>query len=66
MVLMYNGRATDGNCIIMQQLRWLNVIHAYMLSHTVLPNIATVHKHVKIEMEDKSRIVEFHFFWTLI
>jgi hypothetical protein len=26
-----------------------------MMSHTILPNIATVHKQVDIEMEDKSR-----------
>jgi hypothetical protein len=55
MVGMYNGRVTDSNHITMQQLHWVNVIHAYMMSHTVLPNIATVHKHVKTEMEDKSK-----------
>jgi hypothetical protein len=55
MVVMYNGRATDSDCITMQQLRRVNVIHTYMMSCTVLPNIATVHKRVKIEMEDKSR-----------
>jgi hypothetical protein len=31
------------------------MIHAYMTSHTVLPNIACVHKCVKIEMEDGSK-----------
>ncbi len=55
MIVMYNVRATESNCITMQQLRWVNVIHAYMMSHTVLPNIFTVHKHVEINMEDKSR-----------
>jgi hypothetical protein len=50
MVVMYNGRATHSKHVTMQQL-----IHAYMMSHTVLPNIATVHKRVEIEMEDKSR-----------
>jgi hypothetical protein len=53
MVIMYNGRAADSNRITMQQLRRVNVIHAYMMSHTVLPNIATVHKLVEIEMSDK-------------
>jgi hypothetical protein len=52
MVIMYNRKATDSNCITMQQLRRDNVIHTYMMSHTVLPNIAIVHKCVKIKMED--------------
>jgi hypothetical protein len=55
MVVMYDGKATDSDCITMQGLCWVNVIHAYMMSHTVLPNIATVHKCVKIKMEDKSK-----------
>jgi hypothetical protein len=55
MVIMYNGRVTDSNCVTLQQLHRVNVVHAYMMSHTVLPNIATVHKWVEIEMEDKSK-----------
>jgi hypothetical protein len=55
MVVMYKVRVTDSDRITMQQLHWANVIHAYMVSHTVLPNIATVHKHVEIKMEDKSK-----------
>ncbi len=49
---MYNGRAIDSDCIKMQQLRQVN---AYMMSHTFLSNITTVHKCVEIEMEDKSK-----------
>jgi hypothetical protein len=63
MVVMYNGRATNSDLVTMQQLCWVNVIHAYMMSHNVLPNIATVHKRVQIEMEDKSR--PFHKFTDL-
>ena len=58
MVVMYNRRATDSNHVMIQQLRWVNVIHAYMMSHTDLPNIATVHKCVKIDMEDKSELLD--------
>jgi hypothetical protein len=55
MAITYNGRATDSNRVTMQQLCRVTVIHAYMMSHTVLPNIATVHKRVEIKMEDKSK-----------
>jgi hypothetical protein len=40
MVVMYNGWATDIDRVTKQQLRWVNVIHGYMISHAVLPNIA--------------------------
>jgi hypothetical protein len=54
-VVMYNRRATDSNRVTMQRLRQVNVIHSFMISHTVIPNIATVHKRVKIEMDEKSK-----------
>jgi hypothetical protein len=53
-VVMYNGRATY--CVTMQFLHWVNVIHACMISHTIIPNIATVHKRVKNKMDDKSKL----------
>jgi hypothetical protein len=31
------------------------VIYSYMTTHTLLPNIVTVHKWVEIEMADKSK-----------
>jgi hypothetical protein len=52
---MYNGQAMDSDRITMQQLQQVNVIHAYMISHTILPTIVTVHKKVEIEMEDGSK-----------
>ncbi len=55
MVVMYNGRATDSDRVSMQQLHRVNVIHAYMILHAVLPNIVFVHKHVEIEMDDRSK-----------
>jgi hypothetical protein len=55
MVVMYNGHATDSNRVTMQRLHCVNVIHAYMTSHAMLPNIACVHKRIEIEMEDGSK-----------
>jgi hypothetical protein len=54
MVVVYNGRATDSNRVAMQYLCWVNVIHAFMILHTVLPNIVIVHKQVEIEMDNRS------------
>jgi hypothetical protein len=54
-VVMYNGLATDSDCITMQQLQRVNVIHAHMISHTVLPTMVTVYKEVEIKMEDGSK-----------
>ncbi len=54
-MVMYNGRDTDSDHVTMQCLRRVNVIHSFMISHTVIPNIATVHKRVKIEMDEKSK-----------
>jgi hypothetical protein len=39
----------------MQRLRHVNVIHMYMTSHAVLPNIACVYQRAEIEMEDASK-----------
>jgi hypothetical protein len=40
----------------MQHLCHVNVIHPYMISHVVIPNIATLHKRVEIELEDGSKL----------
>jgi hypothetical protein len=55
LVVMFNGQATDSDHVTMQRLRRINVVHAYMTSHVVLPDIACVHKRVEIEMEDGSK-----------
>jgi hypothetical protein len=55
MVVMFNGRPTDSNCTTMQQLHHVNVVHAYMISSTILSHVITIHKQVKIEMEDGSK-----------
>ncbi len=54
-VIMCNSQAIDSDCITMQQLQQVNVIHAYMISHTVLPKIVTVHNKVETKMEDGSK-----------
>jgi hypothetical protein len=55
MVVMYNGRAMDSDRVTMQRLRRVNMIHAYMISHAVLPNIVCVHKRIEIEMDNRSK-----------
>ncbi len=54
MVVMYNAKATESNWVTMQRLCHCNVVHCFITTHTVLPNIVTVHKQVKIEMTIKS------------
>ncbi len=44
MVVTYNGKATESNQVTMQHLRYCNVFHCFMTTHTVLLNIVTVHK----------------------
>jgi hypothetical protein len=56
MVVMFNGRPTDSNCVTMQRLCRVNVVHAYMTSSSTLPHVVTIHKRVKIEMEDSSKL----------
>ena len=52
MVVLFNGRATDGDRITMQQLRRLNVTHAFYTAFTIIPSIVCVHKSVEIQVED--------------
>ncbi len=46
MIVMYNGREMGNNRITMQQLCQVNVMYLDYLTHTVIPNIKTVHKQV--------------------
>jgi hypothetical protein len=39
----------------MQRLHWVNVIHACTISYAILPNIASIHKQVKIKMDNGSK-----------
>jgi hypothetical protein len=63
MVIMYNGKATESDWVTMQWLHCCNVVHCFMTTHTVLPNIVTVHKRVEIKMVNKS--VPLHKFTDL-
>ena len=44
MVILYNCKATESNWVTMQQLRCCNAVHCFMTTHTVFPNIVTIHK----------------------
>jgi len=52
MVVMYNGRVTDGDRCTLQRLRRCNVVYNDKLDSVVIPNIVTVHKRVEVRMED--------------
>jgi hypothetical protein len=52
MVVMFNGRVTDGDCVTLQRLRQCNVVYSNKLDSVVIPNIVTVHKRVEVRMED--------------
>ncbi len=54
MVVMYNGKAMESDWVTIQWLHCCNVVHCFMTTHTVLPNIVTVHKWVEIKMVDNS------------
>ena len=54
MVVMYNSKVTESDWVTMQWLHCCNVVHCFMTTHTVRPNIVTVHKWVKIEMTKKN------------
>ena len=54
MVVMYDGKETNNDRVTMQRLRRVNVIYMDSLAHLVIPNVACVHKRVKVQMEDNS------------
>jgi hypothetical protein len=53
-VVMYNSKATESDQVTMQWLHCCSVFHCFMTTHTMLPNIVTIHKQVEIEMANKS------------
>jgi hypothetical protein len=55
MVVMYNGRVTDGDRVMLQWLWQCNVVYSDKLDSIVVPNIVTVHKRVEVRMEDTNR-----------
>ncbi len=54
MIVMFNGRPTESDCVTMQHLWRVNVMYSYMLAHTLVPNIGVIHKQVEVEMADGS------------
>jgi hypothetical protein len=55
MVVLYNEQVTDIDQVTVQCLCRVNVIHAYTISHAVLPNISCIHKQVEIKMDNGSK-----------
>jgi hypothetical protein len=54
MIVMFNSRPMESDWVMMQCLWIVNVMYLYMLAHTLVPNIAVVHKQVEVEMADGS------------
>jgi hypothetical protein len=52
MVIMFNGKVINGDCVTLQQLWQCNVVYSDKLDSVVIPNIVTVHKCVEVQMED--------------
>jgi hypothetical protein len=52
MIVMFNGRPTESDWVMMQHLWRVNVMYLYMLTHTLVPNIAVIHKQIEVEMAD--------------
>ncbi len=52
MVVMFNGRVTDGDCVTLQRLWRCNVVYSDKLDSIVIPNIVTVHKRVEVRTEN--------------
>jgi hypothetical protein len=53
MVVMFEGKTTDGDRVTLQWLRQCNVVYDDKLNSVIIPNIVTVHKRVEVRMEDK-------------
>ena len=52
MVIMFNGRVTDGDRVTLQRIWQCNVVYSNKLDSVVILNIVTVHKRVEVRMED--------------
>ncbi len=52
MVVMFEGKTTDGDRVTLQRLQRCNVVYGSKLDSVIIPNIMTVHKCVEVRMED--------------
>jgi hypothetical protein len=52
MVVMFNGRVTDGDHVTLQRLQRCNIVYSNKLDSIVISNIVTVHKRVEVRMEN--------------
>jgi hypothetical protein len=52
MVVMFEGKTTDGDRVTLQRLWRCNVVYGNKLDSVIIPNIVTVHKRMEVRMED--------------
>jgi hypothetical protein len=61
MVVLYGGKPTELDRNTIQRLRRCNVIYAYSIESEVLPFVETIHKRVKVQMENTTAPLPFKF-----
>jgi hypothetical protein len=61
MVVLFGGKPTESNRNIIQRLHRCNVTYAYSIASEVLPFVETIHKQVKVWMEDATGPHPFKF-----
>ncbi len=59
MVVFYGGKPTESDRNTIQRLHQCNVIYAYSFASEILPFVETIHKQVKVWMEDSLQIYGF-------
>ncbi len=61
MVVLYGGKPTESDRNTIQHLHQCNVIYAYSITSEILPLIETIHKQVKVWVEDATAPCPFKF-----
>jgi hypothetical protein len=54
MVVLFGGKPADSNRVTMQPQCRCNVMYQHRMSWVIIPYVVTVHKRVKVQMEDQS------------
>ncbi len=61
MVVLYDGKPTESDHNTIQCLRQCNIIYSYSIASKILPFVETVHKQVKVWIEDVTDPYPFKF-----
>jgi hypothetical protein len=61
MVVLYGGKPTESDRNTIQRLRHCNVIYAYSIASEILLFVETIHKRVKVRMENATAPLPFKF-----